>query len=137
MKQVHVAAAVILDKDHRVFLAKRPDNLHQGGKWEFPGGKLEEQETPLQALQRELQEELGIDIQAADSFVQVAFDYPDKSVLLDVYTVRRFSGEPWGKEGQQTAWVSMDELIGLDFPAANMPIIDKLKIEFSEQLAAR
>lgn len=119
---IHVVAAVIRSDD-RILLAKRPDHLHQGGLWEFPGGKLEGSETRQQALKRELQEELGIEVEKAQPLIQVTHHYPDKAVLLDVWDVSRWTGDPEGREGQQTRWVSAHQLVDYQFPAANYPIL--------------
>ena len=110
-----------------VFLAKRLADAHQGGLWEFPGGKVEPGESAEQALVRELDEELGIEITAIEPFISVPFNYPDKSVLLEVFTVTAFAGVPFGREGQETAWVALTELSKLQFPAANLPIIEKIQ----------
>ena len=122
MKRIHVMAAVIERGDH-VLIACRPDHVHQGGKWEFPGGKLEQGEEPVRGLRRELQEELGIDLVAARPLIRIAHDYPDKQVLLDVWQVSEFAGEPDGREGQQVRWVTRDALVEFEFPAANVPIV--------------
>jgi len=126
IKEIHVAAAVILDNRGRLFLAKRHAEAHQGGLWEFPGGKLESGESAEQALSRELYEELGIEIAAAVPFISIPFSYPDKSILLDVFTVNEFSGAPFGKEGQETAWVELNAVSSLAFPEANLPIVQKI-----------
>lgn len=123
MKRVHVAAAVIRGADGRVLIARRAASQHQGGLWEFPGGKVEEGEAVEVALARELEEELGIHVGAARQLIQVQHDYPDKQVLLDVWEVSAFSGEPHGAEGQPLAWVSAAELLDYEFPAANQPIV--------------
>lgn len=127
-KRVHVAVAVIRKgsaDSMRILIAKRSDDAHQGGLWEFPGGKVEANETVQDALQRELEEELGILIapQALEPLIQIRHDYPDKHVLLDVWFVDSFKGEPYGKEGQPLEWVSTESLHTFDFPAANIPII--------------
>lgn len=122
-RRVHVAAAVIR-RGEKLFVARRPAHLHMGGLWEFPGGKVEAGETVQDALTRELAEELGIAVQASSRLIQVPYDYPDKSVLLDVWEVDRFDGEPLGLEGQETRWVETAELRTLEFPAANEPIVD-------------
>lgn len=129
MKRVRVAAAVILQAG-QVFLAKRKMSAHQGGLWEFPGGKVELGETPELALQRELLEEVGIEMQSAEHFISIPFEYPDKSLLLDIFIVTDYKNAPWGKEGQLTKWAKIDELRRLDFPAANHVIIDKLCAEY-------
>ncbi|CAK9887665.1 MULTISPECIES: Nudix family hydrolase [Pseudomonas] len=123
MKRVHVAAAVIRSSDGRILIARRADSQHQGGLWEFPGGKVEEGEAVELALARELQEELGIVVTAARPLIKVKHDYPDKQVLLDVWEVNGFTGEPHGAEGQPLAWVSARELADYDFPEANQPIV--------------
>ena len=120
---VHVVAAVITNSQGEVLIAKRPDDKHQGGLWEFPGGKLETDETRQAGLARELQEELGITVQSSQPLIKIRHDYSDKSVLLDVWRVTAFSGEAHGREGQVVKWVSLDALDDYDFPAANQPII--------------
>ncbi|PZP22436.1 Nudix family hydrolase [Pseudomonas kuykendallii] len=123
MKRIHVAAAVIRAADGRVLIARRPDDKHQGGLWEFPGGKVEDGEAVEAALARELAEELGIAVTQARPLIQVRHDYPDKQVLLDVWEVSAFSGEAHGAEGQPLAWVAPRHLADYDFPAANAPIV--------------
>ena len=123
MKRVHVAAAVIRGTDGKILIARRADTQHQGGLWEFPGGKVEAGESVEAALGRELQEELGIVVKAARPLIKVQHDYPDKHVLLDVWEVSDFTGEPHGAEGQPLAWVSQRELAGYEFPQANQPIV--------------
>ena len=123
MKRIHVAAAVIRGNDGRILIARRADTQHQGGLWEFPGGKVEDGEDVLAALKRELAEELGIEVLQARPLIKVSHDYVDKDVLLDVWEVSAFSGEPHGAEGQPLAWVSTRELPGYEFPEANRPIV--------------
>ncbi|KMM80015.1 Nudix family hydrolase [Pseudomonas deceptionensis] len=123
MKRVHVAAAVIRGTNGKILIARRADTQHQGGLWEFPGGKVEAGESVEAALGRELKEELGIVVEAARPLIKVLHDYPDKHVLLDVWEVSAFSGEPHGAEGQPLAWVSPRELADYAFPEANQPIV--------------
>ena len=123
MKRVHVAAAVIRGANGKILIARRADTQHQGGLWEFPGGKVEAGESVEAALGRELKEELGIVVEAARPLIKVQHDYPDKHVLLDVWEVSAFSGEPHGAEGQPLAWVSPRELADYAFPEANQPIV--------------
>ncbi len=123
MKRVHVAAGVIRSGDGHVLIAKRSLDKHQGGLWEFPGGKVEAGETAEAALGRELAEELGIGVTAARPLIKITHDYPDKQVLLDVWEVLAFSGEPHGAEGQPLAWVHPEDLPGFSFPAANRAIV--------------
>jgi len=125
---VHVVAGVIYNATGEVLIAKRPNDKHQGGLWEFPGGKLESNETRAQALARELKEELGIVITHSQPLIRIRHDYPDKSVLLDVWQVDSFSGEAHGKEGQDVAWVALSDLDRFHFPAANKPIINAARL---------
>jgi 8-oxo-dGTP diphosphatase len=109
-----------------------PDNArsvhqHQGGKWEFPGGKVEQTETVQQALARELQEEIGINVKAAQPLLVIEHSYSDKAVKLDVWLVTEFTGTAQSLEGLENRWVQLDELEQLDFPEANRPIIDVLR----------
>jgi 8-oxo-dGTP diphosphatase len=120
---IHVAAAVLEDKRRRVLLALRPKHTHQGGLWEFPGGKVENGESVRDALRRELLEELGIVVRNARPLIRVEHDYTDRVVILDVYKVEHWSGKPYGREGQTIEWVSIDALSGLALPAADVPII--------------
>lgn len=127
--RLHVVAAAIVDPVQRkVLLARRPDDKHMGGLWEFPGGKVEPGENSFAALRRELHEEIGIDISAAEPLIAVPWDYPARSIVLDTWCVTAFQGEPHGREGQPVRWVSFDELTALDFPSANRPIITALRL---------
>jgi 8-oxo-dGTP diphosphatase len=122
---IHVAAGVILGEDS-VLLALRPRDKHQGGLWEFPGGKVEAGELVQDALVRELREELDLDVLACEAFLVTEHDYGDKQVRLDVWLVTRHTGEPHGREGQQLAWVALADLADYTFPAANLPIVQAL-----------
>ena len=128
MKRVHVAAAVIRGADGRILIAKRADSQHQGGLWEFPGGKVEDGESIETALARELNEELGIVVTASRPLIEVRHDYPDKQVLLDVREVTAYTGEPHGAEGQPLRWVTARELPDYEFPAANRPIVSAARL---------
>lgn len=125
---IEVVAAVIRDQYGRILITRRPQHVHQGGLWEFPGGKREAQETALQALSRELKEEVDIDVLEATPLIKIDHDYGDKHVLLDVWQVTRFQGRAWGREGQEWRWIQEEAIFEYAFPAANLPIIKALRL---------
>lgn len=127
MKQIEVAVAIMLSAEQKVLTSWRQPHQHQGGLWEFPGGKREAQESMLDALKREIDEELGVQVEKAEPFVRIDHDYGDKRVSLDVWLVSEFNGEPSGREGQPLRWQAIHELQEADFPAANIAIIEALK----------
>ena len=125
---IHVAVAVIKNSEGQYFIAKRPEDSHQGGLWEFPGGKVENSETVLEALKRELFEEIGIKLVKASPLIQIHHDYEEKSVLLDVFNVDEYSELAFGKEGQEICWVAQSEFSLYDFPTANLPIVNAIQL---------
>ncbi|MEW8273171.1 MAG: Nudix family hydrolase [Candidatus Thiodiazotropha taylori] len=126
--KIHVAAAAILDESGRVLITQRAENTHQGGLWEFPGGKLEAGETADAALSRELEEELGIVPLATQPLIRIRHDYGDRHVLLDFYRVTAYLGEARGLEGQPLQWLSPAEMEPEAFPAADRPVITALQL---------
>lgn len=126
MSRIHVAAGVILNDGDEVLLALRPKHKHQGGLWEFPGGKVEAGEAVEAALARELLEELNLIVEQSEQLLVTEHDYGDKHVTLDVWVVRSFSGEPHGREGQELRWVKRTDLRNYAFPQANLIIVDTL-----------
>jgi 8-oxo-dGTP diphosphatase len=125
-KIIDVAAAVIINEQGDTLLSLRLADTHQGGKWEFPGGKLEQGESVEQALCRELSEELGIKALELQPFIELEYCYPEKVVKLHVLQVLDFSGIPKGLEGQKVEWVAPSELAKRVLPDANYPILEKL-----------
>lgn len=123
-----VAVGIIENAQHQVLVAQRPEHKHQGGKWEFPGGKIHVGETVHEALTRELHEELGITLRSACPLQRVRHVYPDKSVLLDVWRVTDYTGELHGREGQPLRWVTPQGLDDLDLPAADLSIVRTLQL---------
>jgi len=121
-----VAVAVITDKDGLILIAKRHDDVHQGGLWEFPGGKVEAGELVETALKRELAEELGIELLSCEPLLEIRHDYHDKAVLLDVWHVTAFDGQAYGREQQPIRWVLSESLSQYAFPEANQLIIKAL-----------
>ena len=123
---VDVMAAAITDARDRVLLARRTEGRDLAGLWEFPGGKREPSESPEQALTRELQEELGIDVRIGDPLIAVAQQYPHKRLRLDVRMVTHWQGTPRGHEGQALAWVPREKLVGYAMPPADRPVVAAL-----------
>ncbi|GGP65861.1 7,8-dihydro-8-oxoguanine-triphosphatase [Shewanella algicola] len=125
-KRIHVAVGIVINPQKKILLAKRHDHLHQGGKWEFPGGKVETNESVTDALIRELKEEVNLDVNSTSAFMDISHDYLDKHVRLDIHLVTDFSGNVSGMEGQQVKWVTVQSLNEYEFPEANKPILEKL-----------
>ena len=129
MKSVLVAAVALIDPDGRVLLAKRPSGKSMAGLWEFPGGKVEQGETPEAALIRELKEELGIDVEqsclAPLTFASHAYD--DFHLLMPLYVCRRWKGMAQSLEGQELKWVRAKDLRDYPMPAADLPLIPHLQ----------
>lgn len=124
---IHVVAGVLIDGS-RVCITRRRGDVHQGGKWEFPGGKLEPHEEPLAGLQRELWEELGIRVIDASPLMCVEHAYPELDVRLEVYSVRRYEGTPQGREAQELRWEDIFRLKADDFPDADHAILRRLQL---------
>jgi mutator protein MutT len=127
-RAVHVAAAVLIDRRGRVLIAQRPPGKHLGGAWEFPGGKLEPGETPRQGLARELEEEIGVAIEHPRPLIRLRHAYPSSEVLLDVWVVRRYRGQPRGLDGQALRWCDRKALRSAQLLPADRPIITALRL---------
>ena len=127
MKTIHVAVGIIYNLQQQILIAKRAEHKHQGGCWEFPGGKVETGETVRQALDRQLEEELGIEVVTASSLMTVNHNYNDKQILLDVWQVTEFTGTARGNEGQAVRWITIEECSDYPFPEANRGIIKKIR----------
>ncbi|HSS66446.1 MAG TPA: Nudix family hydrolase [Gammaproteobacteria bacterium] len=125
---VHVAAAVLTDAEGRVLLSRRATDAHQGGLWEFPGGKVDSGEDVQSALRREVDEELGVLVENARPLIRVPHEYRDRNVLLDVWKVTSWRGDPRGLENQEIDWVSPEVLPGRDFPAADVPVVAAVRL---------
>jgi 8-oxo-dGTP diphosphatase len=124
---IHVVAGALFDSQGRVLIAQRPPGKHMAGGWEFPGGKLEQNEQPLDCLKRELQEELGIRVLDATPLIAYEHSYPERRVLLDLWLVSLFSGEPSSVEGQPLQWVAIDQLEAVGLLEADRPMIPALR----------
>ncbi len=124
-----VVAAAMVDRDGRVLVQQRPEGTAMAGLWEFPGGKVEPGETPEAALIRELDEELGIDVDHACLAPACFASEPlgDRHLLLLVYALRKWKGMPTAQHATQLRWVRPVELYGLDMPPADKPLIGLLE----------
>lgn len=128
MSIIHVMAGAIADRQGRILVTRRPEHVHQGGLWEFPGGKLEAGELPEQGLARELREELGIEVRASRPLIRIHHDYGDCHILLDVHRLLDYAGSPRGCEGQPLEWLRPEAMDPARFPAADWPIISALRL---------
>jgi 8-oxo-dGTP diphosphatase len=122
------AVAGILRRDNKILVAERPAGKPYSGFWEFPGGKIEAQESADSALIRELHEELGIEVSTATFLFHHEYTYPDKIVDLQIFEVREFYGEPEGRENQALCWASLAEMRGMKLLEGNWVIVDKLNL---------
>lgn len=125
---IEVVAGVLRDDRGRILLSRRPEGKHLAGTWEFPGGKLDADESATDALARELAEELGIRIAQASPWLSVTHAYPELSVRLRLFTVAAWSGQPRGLEGQRLRWVAPQAMPQLEMPAADRPIVRALSL---------
>ncbi len=123
---VHVVAAVLRDARGRVLLTQRGAGRDLAGLWEFPGGKVEPGESALQALGRELHEELGLRLRSAQPLIRVPQAYPSKRIVLDVYEAGSYEGQPQGCEGQALAWSAPEHLANYSMPPADLPVVGAL-----------
>jgi 8-oxo-dGTP diphosphatase len=125
MKTVLVVAAALIDGDGRVLIAQRPEGKSLAGQWEFPGGKVEEGETPEIALIRELDEELGIVVKQAclAPFVFASHTYETFHLLMPLYLIRRWEGEPEAREHMSLKWVPPLKLRDYPMPPADVPLV--------------
>lgn len=130
-----VAVAVIVDKDKRILITRRPAHASHGGLWEFPGGKCEDGEAAEHALYREIDEEVGLKIHHSKFLGEIYHRYPHKEVTLVVFLVNQFMGLAARRENQMDlCWVTFEQLANYSFPEANYKIMQLLKTHFSTPL---
>lgn len=128
-REVFVVAGAII-KDGKVFAAQRGDHGETRFKWEFPGGKIEPNETPQEALAREFREELKIEVKVHELITSIVDEYPTQILHIDTYRCELVSGEPTLTEHLAKAWSTKDELDKLDFSKADAPTLAKIKKDY-------
>ncbi len=126
---IHVVAALIWHQQHddRFLIAQRQQGKHLEYYWELPGGKLEADESPWQALKRELAEEINIEVTGGVPYMQVYHRYPQRNILLDTWSVEEYQGEVSAREQQALAWIDINEIEQYRFPPADIPILDAIR----------
>lgn len=128
---IDVVIGILKNTDNKVLIACRPPNVVQPGLWEFPGGKVEPNETLAAALNREFQEEIGIQVIASTHFLSLEYQTDTRHLHLHSFEITTYQGEPYGRENQEVRWVSIDELSQYAFLQANAPIIASLRLNFA------
>jgi len=121
-----VAAAALVDPAGRVLLSRRPDHAHQGGLWEFPGGKIEPGEDPVAALRREIREEFGTEIVVGAGLTAVDHDYGDFRIRLHPFLARLAGGGPVANEHADWVWTDAAGARALDWAPADLPVLEEV-----------
>ncbi len=127
MNHFNVAAGILCDHEGRVLIAERLGDGPFHGLWEFPGGKIGDGETALEALARELAEELGIEITSCASFMNLRHEYDDRIVTIEFFIVSEWRSEPVGREGQALRWVAREHLDASELLPADVPVVEALR----------
>jgi 8-oxo-dGTP diphosphatase len=126
-KAIHVVAGALFDAEGRVLIAQRPPGKHMAGGWEFPGGKLDAGEAPLEGLKRELREELGIETIRATALISYEHRYEDRRVFLDLWVVHEYTGVPRSLDAQALRWVELAELDSIGLLEADKPMVEAIR----------
>jgi 8-oxo-dGTP diphosphatase len=124
--RIHVVAGALYDECGRVLITQRPPGKPLAGRWEFPGGKLHDGEDAYDGLVRELHEELGVAVRAAEPLMRYDVDHPGRTVTLDMWIVTRWTGSVSGLDGQALKWVAPALLVAEDILEADQPIVAAL-----------
>jgi 8-oxo-dGTP diphosphatase len=124
--RIKVAVGILINADREVLVALRPAHNPHGGLWEFPGGKFENSESPFDALKRELNEEIGVEVLTATPLICIEHDYGAVSVELNTWRVDTWRGTPYGRESQEIRWVNHEAIAQLNFPDGNAAIVEKV-----------
>ncbi|MDH4165929.1 MAG: 8-oxo-dGTP diphosphatase MutT [Gammaproteobacteria bacterium] len=126
MPELRVVAGLVFDASGRVLIAQRPAGKALAGRWEFPGGKVAANEAARAAIARELREEIGIEVRDAERLLYYAAVYPGRTIWLDVWVVKDWSGQPRGLDAQSLEWVEPSRLREHDILEADAPIVAAL-----------
>ena len=127
MKTIRVVAAIIRDKD-KIFATQRGYGGFKDG-WEFPGGKIEEGETPQDALKREIMEELDTEIKVGELIDTIEYDYLTFHLTMDCFWAEVITGHLVLKEAEAAKWLTKEQLDSVDWLPADVTLIDKIRIE--------
>ena len=127
MNQFNVAAGILCDADGRILIAERLGDGPFHGLWEFPGGKIGGDETSVQALSRELAEELGIEVTTCAPFMNLRHEYHDRIVTIEFFIVSAWNSDPVGREGQALRWVPRERLEADELLPADIPVVEALQ----------
>ncbi|HWL22387.1 MAG TPA: (deoxy)nucleoside triphosphate pyrophosphohydrolase [Ureibacillus sp.] len=125
-KSVHVVGAIIENENNEIFCALRSPEMSLPNYWEFPGGKIEDGETPEQALAREINEEFNCSIEVGEKVEDTTYEYEKVIVRLETYKAKLVDGQPVALEHAETKWVSRGEISKLDFAPADIPAVEKI-----------
>ena len=127
MNHFNVAAGILCDAEGRILIAERLGGGPFQGLWEFPGGKIGDGETALEALSSELAEELGIEVTSCASFMNLRHEYDDRIVVIEFFIVSDWASEPVGREGQALRWVPREQLDADELLPADVPVVEALQ----------
>ena len=127
MNHFKVAAGILFDSTDRILIAERLGGGPFHGLWEFPGGKIAPGESSAEALSRELAEELGIEVTACESFMNLRHEYDDRVVTIEFFIVSQWNSDPVGREGQQLRWVPRESLDADELLPADVPVVTALR----------
>ena len=128
---IHIGDVVcaIIECDGRFLIARRTEGRHLALKWEFPGGKVEPGESEVEALERELFEELQVRVEVIERLTPVEYSYPERSLRLIAFRCRIVDGSPVATDHEELRWISIDDASGYDFPEADLPILAEYRLK--------